>query len=95
LEFFKKEAGMLDSYTDYMLKKEDFEAIKKNFERNPKAKNDKKEIDKYNAAVDEINKTQQKYNQTIQSLNKSRNDAYNDWNATAKRFMDTHIPYAK
>jgi hypothetical protein len=95
LEFFKKEAGMLDSYTDYMLKKEDFEAIKKNFERNPKAKNDKKEIDKYNAAVDEINKTQQKYNQTLQTLNKGRADAYNDWNATAKRFMDTHIPYAK
>ena len=86
---------MLESYTDYLLKKEDFKAIQKNFERNPKTKNDKKEIDKYNAAVNEINKTQQSYNQSLQTLNKGRADAYNDWNATVKRFMDTHIPYTK
>ncbi len=95
MEFFKKEAGMIDACTDYMIKKEDFEAIQKNFERNAKAKSDQKEIDKYNAAIKELNKSMDKSNQVIQTLNKSRADVYNDWNAIVKRFMDTHIPYAK
>lgn len=95
MDFFKKEAGMLESFTDYLLKKEDFDAIKKNFERNAKAKNDKAEIDKYNAAVNEINKAQDKYNQTLQTLNKGRSEVYKNWNDTVKKYMDTHIPYSK
>jgi hypothetical protein len=95
MDFFKKEAGMLESFTDYLLKKEDFEAIKKNFERSAKAKNDKVEIDKYNKAVAEINKARDKYNQSLQTMNKLRADVYKDWNETVKRFMDTHIPYSK
>jgi len=95
LEFFKKEAASIDSYTDYMLKKEDFEAIKKNFERNAKAKSDKAEIDKYNAAVAELNKSSDKFNKSVNEINRGRSEAINDWNNTVNRFFDTHIPYSK
>jgi hypothetical protein len=95
LDFFKKEAAMVESISDYYLKMEDFEKLKKNFERNPKAKNDQKEIDKYNAAVKELNKSLEKFNQTVQTMNKGRADAINNWNEAGKRFMDTHIPYSK
>ncbi len=95
MEFFKKESNLLESVSDYFLKVEDFETIKKNFERNAKAKNDQKEIDKYNAAVKELNKSMEKFNQTVQTLNKGRADAINNWNQTSKSFMDTHIPYSK
>ncbi len=95
LEFFKRESAMVDVYADYMLKKEDFEAIKKNFERNPKAKSDKAEVDKYNAAVAELNKASDKFNKTVQDMNRGRSEAINDWNNTVNRFLDTHIPYSK
>lgn len=95
LEFFKREAASVDSYSDYMLKKEDFEAIKKNFERNPKAKSDKNEIAKYNAAVAELNKASDKFNKAVQDMNRGREEAINDWNNTVNRFLDTHIPYSK
>ncbi|MCU0388247.1 MAG: hypothetical protein MUE71_06530 [Chitinophagaceae bacterium] len=95
MEFYKKEASMLETVTDYFLKVEDFETVKKNFERNPKAKSDQKEIDKYNAAVKEMNKSLEKFNQTIQSMNKGRADVINNWNETGKRFFDTHMPYGK
>ena len=95
LDFFKRESASVDSYTDYMLKKEDFEAIKKNFERNPKAKSDKAEIDKYNAAVAELNKSSDKFNKSVQDMNRGRTEAINGWNDTVNRFFDTHIPYSK
>ncbi len=95
LEFFKKEATMIESISDYYIKVEDFEKLKKNFERNAKAQSDQKEIDKYNEAVKELNKSTEKFNQTVQSMNKGRADAINNWNEAGKRFMDTHIPYSK
>lgn len=95
LDFYKKEAVLIDNITDYYIKEEDFATIKKNFERSAKAKSDQAEIDKYNAAVNDLNKAVNKSNETVNQTNKGRTEALNQWNEAVKRFMDTHIPYSK
>jgi hypothetical protein len=95
LDFFKKEAEMIDAFSDYKMKEEAFNTIKKNFERNTKAQSDKAEVAKYNAAVEDINKALQKYNQTNEQLNKQRSEVIKNWNDAESRFFDTNIPYAK
>ncbi len=95
LDFFKKEAEQIDAFTELQIKEETFNTIKKNFENNPRAQNDKKEIDKYNAAVNDMNKAVNNWNQINQQLNKQRTEAYNNWNEANKRFLDSHVPRAK
>jgi hypothetical protein len=95
LDFFKKEAELLDAFTDFQMKEETFNAVKKAFEKNSRAQSDKKEIDKYNAAINEMNKSSEKLNQVNQQLNKNRTETYKNWNEANKRFLDTHVPYSK
>lgn len=95
LEFFKKEAEKFSVLTDYFMKEEAFEKIKKNFETNPSAKNDKAEVEKYNKAVNEINAASKQYNQTNQSLNETRKRVYDNWNNAVTTYLDRNVPYAK
>lgn len=95
LEFFKKEAEKFSVLTDFFMKEEAFEKIKKNFESNPSAKSDKAEIDKYNKAVNEINSSSKQYNQTNQSLNETRKRVYDNWNNAVTTYLDRNVPYAK
>lgn len=95
LDFFKKEAEKTAVITDYYMKEEAFEQIKKNFENNPSAKSDKKEIDKYNKAVNEINSASKQYNQTNQALNQTRKNIYDNWNNAVNTYLDRNVPYAK
>ena len=95
LDFFKKEAAASGDLTDYLIKEEAFNQVKKKFEHSAKAQSDQAEIDKYNAAVNEMNKALVNFNKTNEVLNKGRDDAYKTWNDALKTFMDTQIPYAK
>lgn len=95
LEFFKKESEKFSTITDYLMKEEAFNQIKKNFETNPSAKSDKAEIDKYNKAVNEINSSSKQYNQTNQSLNETRKRMYENWNNAVATYLDRNVPYAK
>lgn len=95
LDFFKKEAETLDAFTEFQMKEETFNAVKKAFEKNSRAQSDQKEIDKYNAAVKEMNKSSEKFTQVNQQLNKNRTETYKNWNEANKRFLDTHVPYSK
>ncbi|MFT3945856.1 MAG: hypothetical protein QM763_02685 [Agriterribacter sp.] len=95
LEFFKKEAEKFSVLTDFFMKEEAFNQVRKNFENNPSAKNDKAEIDKYNKAVNEINVSSKQYNQTNQSLNETRKRVYDNWNNAVTTYLDRNVPYAK
>lgn len=95
IQFFKKEAAKSAALIDFMMKQESFDKVKKNFERNSNAQNDKAEIDKYNAAVKDLNNALNTFNQANQDLNKGRTDTYNNWNGATTAFMDTHVPYSK
>lgn len=94
LEFQKDEAENKVAFmTEFLIKKEDFEKIKKAFDAVPPNKRTQVEVDNYNKAIDEYNKAVNLYNKTNESLNTNRAKVINNWEATRKKFMDTHVPY--
>jgi hypothetical protein len=95
LQFFKREADRASGYTDFNMKEQAFEQQRKSFAANAKARNDQAEIDKYNKAVEDMNKASKLVNELNSSLNRERTEAYNTYNKASANFLDTHIPYAK
>lgn len=95
LEFFKREAGKMTVYTDYIMKSESFEQLKKAFEGSAKSQNDQAEIDKYNKGVNDLNAALKVYNQNNENLNNERTTVYKNWNEASKVFLDNNMPYAK
>lgn len=95
LEFFKEEAGAkIAVTTDFLLKNTEFEKLKKALDAKPAKERTKQDVETYNKAVSDINKSMGTYNQTNQYLNTRRTDVYNNWNGTVQTFFDTHMPYA-
>ena len=91
LKFYVKEAGMMNATSDYLLTKERFEKIKKEFDK--KSDHSKAEVDEYNKAVSDMNKSVNVSNDNNNNLNKMRADALNDWNKTVNSFFDEHTPH--
>ncbi len=96
LKFFSEEAKKdAEVISDYLVKKESFDKIKKAYEiKGSKSKN-KDEIDAYNKAVNEFNAANNKYNDTNNTLNKKRADVVNDWNNAVNNFIDKYTPKYK
>jgi hypothetical protein len=93
LEFYKDEAEKkMPRISEFILKEENFEKVKKAFETSEKTK---KDVDNYNKAVADINKELNTYNATNQQLFEKRSDVVHSYEAGVKSFMDTHMPYAK
>jgi len=93
LQFYVKEADAASSTSDYMLAKENFEKIKKEFDK--KSGPTKADVDAYNAAVNDMNKKLQKYNQSLNDFNRQRSESLNNWNKTVNQFFDEHTPRYK
>jgi len=94
LTFFKKEAETeINKLTDFLLKEENFEKIKKAMDA--KAEHTQQDVDEYNKAVKEMNAGVNKYNQVNTDLNNNKNQIIKNWNDTEKSFTDTHTPYYK
>ena len=94
LTFQKEEALNKASYmTDFLLKKEEFEKLRKAFELKPANRRTQDDVNAFNKAVDDYNKAVTSFNNTSTELDKSRAKILNNWEATRKRFMDTHIPH--
>ena len=95
LEFFKQEAGTkINIVTDYLLKDDEFEKLKKAMDSKSSKDRTKEEVDNFNKAVNDINKAVKEYNQTNQFLNEKRSEVYNNWNSSVQAFFDSHMPYA-
>lgn len=94
LEFQKDEAeNKVTFMTEFLIKKEDFEKVKKSFDATPPGKRKQADVDAYNKAIDEYNKAVNLYNKTNESLNNSRSKVITNWETTRKKFMDVHVPY--
>ena len=90
--YYKAEADKGPSITDYFLKEEEFNKIKKKFDATPQSKRTEQEVDQYNKAVNDINVVLNKFNSTMNDLNKQGNAGLNDWNKTYSKYMDEHMP---
>lgn len=94
LEFQKDEAESKASYmTDFLMKKEEFEKIRKSFEAKSANSRTQEDVNTFNKSIDEYNKAVNAFNKTSGELNESREKVLNNWDTTRKRFMDMHVPY--
>jgi len=94
LQFYKKMAETeLPKLTDYFLKQENFDKMKKSFEK--KSDHTKEEVNNYNDAVNDLNKAAASYNTTNNNINSSRKTVIDNWNDAQKSFADDHTPHYK
>ncbi len=96
LNFYKDEAQtQIPKVTDFFLKEENFEKLKTAMDSKSSDQRTQKDVDAYNAAVNDINAAVKTYNQTNNDLNNGRNDVNKNYDETEKAFTDTHTPYYK
>ena len=81
--------------TEYFLKKENFEKIKKSFEAKSESNKKKEDVDAYNKAVNEMNEAVNTSNQAGNNANSKRNELLKVWESTVKTFYDSHTPRYK
>lgn len=96
LEFHKNEAEQhIPRQREFMVKSSEFEKIKKTMDAKPASKRTQADVDKYNKAVGEMNDAVNASNASLQTINNGREKALTNWEATVKRFMETHVPRGK
>lgn len=96
LQFYKSEASeKVPLMTEFILKQESFQKLQKSFNSKSAAQRSQADIDNYNKAVNDVNQAGKEYNNVNNEVNKRRSDVLDNWNATAKRYWDNHMPYAK
>lgn len=94
LSFYKKEAeNDLPKISDFFLKEENFNKIKKSIES--KAEKTKEDVEAYNKAVKDFNEAVNVYNRVNNNLNTGRSEIIQSWNNAEKAFYDAHMPYYK
>jgi hypothetical protein len=84
----------ISKLTDFYLKEENFDKIKKSLEAKGSNKT-KEDVDQYNKAVKDINTSVNSFNQLNQELNKRRQEVVQSWENSEKSFRDEVIPYYK
>jgi hypothetical protein len=79
--------------TEYYLKKENFEKIKKAFESKSQSDRTKEDVDAYNKAVKDMNVAVNISNEASTNANNKRNELYKTWEEAVKTFYDTNVPH--
>ncbi len=93
LNFYVKESERMNSASDFLLSRERFEQIKKDYEK--KSDHTKQDVDTYNKAVNDFNKSVNNSNTAGNQLNQQRAEALNNWNSNTSSFFDNHTPHYK
>lgn len=94
LQFYLKEANeKISDQTAYVLAKEKFETLKKDFDK--KSNHTKEEVDAYNEAVKAMNNSANKANATNNFLNENRTNLFNNWNEAIQSYFDDQMPVYK
>ncbi|MFT3846195.1 MAG: hypothetical protein QM725_14155 [Lacibacter sp.] len=81
--------------TDYFLKAEIFEKVKKSFDSKSQRDRTKEDIDGYNKAVNDMNAGVNTFNNINKTLFDAQNNILNTWEKADKKFADDHTPYFK
>ncbi len=79
--------------TEFYIKAEDFEKIKKAMDA--KGSKTKEDVDNYNKAVKEINAAADAFNRTNNMINSNRSQVLQNWENADKAFADEHMPHYK
>lgn len=94
LRFYQRTATTeVPKLTDFFLKEEDFDKMKKAFEAKSSSDRTQSDVDAYNKAVKDINQAVGVFNQTNSRINNQRNQVLGDWESADKHFADDHMPH--
>ncbi len=94
LKFYKEMSeNDVSKLTDFYLKVENFEKIKKSFDAKSAGSRTKEDVDAYNKTVNEMNNAVGAFNKINNSINARRTQVLNNWAQADKKFSDTHMPY--
>jgi len=94
-KFFLEEAGEVQLTVDFFLKKERFAKIKESFDQIKEKNRTQENVDEYNDAVNEMNEAANALNESGEKNNKMRENLINEWNATADKYTNKHVPRGK
>ncbi|MBL7742250.1 MAG: hypothetical protein JNN00_02140 [Chitinophagaceae bacterium] len=92
MNFFEMEAGKGAAMSDFYLKEENFNKLKKQFDAKSSSKRTQEDIDQYNKAVNELNTAMNDFKKTNNELNKARTAAINNWEKVYAKYLDTYMP---
>lgn len=93
LEFYKQESQqVLPDVMAFLIKKDQFEQVRKALEGKPAQNRTRSEIERYNTMVGEMNAGGKNYNRSMQQLNSRRSALIKQWNRTMDAFLKRHIP---
>lgn len=93
LQFYQQMAAKdVPRLTDFYVKEEEFEKLKKSMESKSGSARTQADVDAYNKAVNDINAAVKTFNQTNQKVNAGRTQVINGWTDTEKKFADEHMP---
>lgn len=96
LKFYVEEAEKeIPKLSDYFLKSENFTKVKTAFDQKKERDRKQEDIDAYNKAVNEMNAAVETYNKTNDLLNTLRTKHIDNWNRTAQKYTDKHVPKGK
>ena len=93
LEFYLMEAEeKMPVVTEFFMKKESYEKVKAAFEAKRDKDRTNDDVKQINAAGEEYNKAVNEFNAVNNELNKKRTELLNKWNKSVATFMDKHVP---
>ena len=93
LEFYLNETkDEIPQLLEFFLLNEKFTTIKNSLDKKAAKDRTKKEIDRYNSMVEEMNDAVVNFNKTNEELNKERTKIINQWNEASAKFLSRHIP---
>lgn len=81
--------------TDYFLKAENFEKVKKSFDAKSQRDRTNQDIDNYNKAVNDMNAGVNTFNSINKTLYDAQGNIIDTWEKASKKFSDDHTPYFK
>jgi hypothetical protein len=94
-QFKRMSENDVPKVTDFILKTENFEKVKKSFDAKQQKDKTKEDIDAYNKAVNELNAGVNLFNNTGKLMNDTQSNIINTYTKADKDFADKHTPYFK
>ena len=95
MKFYLSEAEKMNFASEFILKEEAFNKMKKAIDSKPAAKRTEADIADYNKGVSDFNTAVHNYNAANNQMNKQRTATLNNWNNSVNKYLDTYMPYQK
>lgn len=95
-KFYKEEAETdVPIMLNYIETSERFAKIKEAFELKKEKSRTQADVDEFNGGVNDINKAVESLNSSSESSNAKRSALIDEWNKSAQKFTDRHVPTGK